>query len=74
MKKFIFPMTGLAIVAILYIASLENVIPFPLDASHITITDELQCFDCHGEGKEYSRKEDHPPKDRCFKCHKVITN
>jgi hypothetical protein len=55
--------------AILYILSLEKVIPMPVDETHANLTEIAQCFECHGEGKEYARKKEHPPKDQCFKCH-----
>ncbi|GBE41580.1 MAG TPA: hypothetical protein ENH18_01410 [Nitrospirae bacterium] len=55
--------------AILYILSLEKVIPTPVDETHIGITEEVQCFDCHGAGEDYARNKEHPPKDQCFKCH-----
>lgn len=69
MKKLILPVAGIAVVAILYVASLETVIPFPSDNDHVTIKDEAKCLDCHGKGKEFARQDKHPPKDRCFKCH-----
>jgi hypothetical protein len=28
-------------------------------------------MECHGPGKPAARKETHPPKDDCIKCHKV---
>lgn len=55
--------------AILYFLSLEKVIPMPVDDAHANLTEISQCFECHGEGMEYARKKEHPPKDECFKCH-----
>jgi len=73
MKKHIFYLTLICLVpAILYVLSLETVVPIPPDENHLSITEEIKCFDCHGEGKEFARKKTHPPKDQCFKCHKVI--
>lgn len=54
---------------ILYLLSLEKVIPMPVDETHANLTEIDQCFECHGEGKEYARSKEHPPKDQCFKCH-----
>ncbi len=59
---------------ILYILSLETVIPIPPDESHIGLTKDIECFECHGEGEEYARKKEHPPKDMCFQCHKFVKN
>ncbi len=70
MKKNILYLALICVVpAILYILSLEVVIPIPSDESHMNLTEEIQCSPCHGEGKEHARKETHPPKDLCFKCH-----
>ena len=55
--------------AILYFLSLEKVIPTPVDETHAGLTEVAECFECHGEGMENARKEEHPPKDDCFKCH-----
>ncbi|MDH4233347.1 MAG: hypothetical protein OEW04_15120 [Nitrospirota bacterium] len=55
--------------AILYVLSLEKVIPTPVDDTHAGLTEEIQCFECHGEGRDNARKKEHPPKDQCFKCH-----
>lgn len=54
---------------IFYFLSLEKVISTPIDETHAGLTEEIQCFECHGEGEDYARKEEHPPKDECFKCH-----
>lgn len=70
-KNIIFAAIVAAIVGLLYILSLETVVPIPQDENHIGIDEEIQCFDCHGEGEEFQRKKEHPPKDQCFECHKV---
>lgn len=71
MKKNIIVLVLILIVPVLfYILSLETVIPIPDDDAHAGINEESMCFDCHGEDKKHARKKDHPPKDRCFKCHK----
>ena len=54
----------------LYILSLETVIPIPPDEDHAGLTQEAECFECHGDDAEYARKTSHPPKDLCFQCHK----
>lgn len=69
-KNIIFAAVVIALVAFLYFLSSKPVVPIPADDSHISIQEETACFECHGEGKEYARKKDHPPKDQCFKCHK----
>jgi hypothetical protein len=71
--KHIFYLAIILIVPLtLYILSLETVIPTPSDEYHEGITEEIKCFDCHGDDKEYPRKKEHPPKDQCFKCHKRV--
>ncbi len=73
MKKHIFYFALILLVPVtLYVLSLETVIPFPSDDDHLSITDEIQCFDCHGDDKGYPRKKEHPPKDQCFKCHEAV--
>jgi hypothetical protein len=69
-KNILFLAMIILVPTILYILSLENVIPLPSDDAHLGIKDEIDCFECHGEGKEHARKKDHPPKDKCFICHK----
>jgi hypothetical protein len=68
-KNIIFAAVVIGIFTLLYVLSTEVVVPIPSDDSHIGIKEEATCFECHGEGQEYARKKDHPPKDRCFKCH-----
>jgi len=71
MKKNILYLALILIVPItLYFLSLETVIPTPSDDNHMGLTEENECFECHGDDKDYPRKKDHPPKDQCFKCHK----
>jgi len=69
MKNLVFAIVVIGIVAFLYVLSTKNVVPIPADAAHASISEEAGCFSCHGEGKEFARKKDHPPKDHCFKCH-----
>lgn len=71
-KNILFAVVVLIVVSVLYFLSLENVVPIPADDTHAGIQDEEQCFDCHGEGREYARKKDHPPKDQCLKCHRRV--
>jgi hypothetical protein len=68
-KNIIFAAGVLSLVGLLYFFSTEVVVPIPSNDSHIGLKEESSCFECHGDGKEYARKKDHPPKDRCFKCH-----
>jgi hypothetical protein len=70
-KNIIFLVLILLVPMLLYILSLETVIPIPLDENHLKITEEQVCFNCHGEGEEYALKKEHPPKYECFKCHKI---
>ena len=73
-KNVIFAVAVISIVTLLYFLSTEIVVPIPSDDNHADIKQEAVCFDCHGEDKEYARKKDHPPKDRCFKCHTAAEN
>ena len=73
-KNIIFAVAVISIVTLLYILSTETVVPIPQDDNHVNITEEAACFDCHGENQEFARKKDHPPKDRCFKCHTAADN
>lgn len=68
-KNIAYLLLILVVPLILYLLSLETVIPIPPDEDHINLSQEIECFSCHGEGKEFARSEEHPPKDRCFKCH-----
>ena len=70
-RNIIFAAVVIGIVTLLFVLSTKTVVPIPADESHAGIVEEAACFECHGEGKEYARTKDHPPKDRCFKCHTV---
>ncbi|MDH4027361.1 MAG: hypothetical protein OEU95_00835 [Nitrospirota bacterium] len=61
----------LFVVGLLYFFSTKTVVPIPRDDTHLGMKEETKCLDCHGEGKEYARKDTHPPKDMCFNCHKM---
>jgi len=72
MKKHIFYLTLILLVPLtLYLLSLKTVVPIPSDDSHAGITEIKDCFECHGDDKEYPREKTHPPKDQCFNCHKA---
>jgi hypothetical protein len=73
-KNIIFAVAVLSVFTLLYVLSTETVVPIPSDDNHADITEEAVCFDCHGEDKEFARGKDHPPKDRCFKCHTATEN
>jgi hypothetical protein len=73
-KNIAYLLLILVVPLILYLLSLETVIPIPPDDDHFGLTTEAECFGCHGEGKEFARSEEHPPKDRCFKCHMPENN
>jgi hypothetical protein len=73
-KKILYSLLIFVVPLILYLLSLETVVPIPADADHINLTEESQCFACHGRGKPNERSKDHPPKDRCFKCHRIEQN
>ncbi len=70
-KNILFLALILLVPIILYILSLETVVPIPPDDNHIGITEEKKCFDCHGEDEAHPLKKAHPPKYECFKCHKI---
>ena len=69
MKSILYLLLILTVPLTLYILSLETVSPTPYDEEHINAKTVQECLECHGEGMEYPRLEDHPPKDQCFKCH-----
>ncbi len=69
MKGILYLLLILTVPLTLYILSLETVSPTPYDDNHINAKTVQDCFECHGDDKEYARSEDHPPKDKCFKCH-----
>ena len=69
MKSILYLLLILTVPLILYILSLETVSPTPYDEEHINAKTVQDCFECHGDDKEYARSKDHPPKDQCFKCH-----
>ena len=68
-KQILYFLLICTVPAILYFLSLEKVIPTPVDETHTGLTEIAQCMECHGEGEEYARKKEHPPKDQCDKCH-----
>ena len=43
--------------------------PVPSDGLHKTGQQIADCMACHGKGKQYALKAEHPPKFECFKCH-----
>ncbi len=72
LKNIIFVLIIVSVVALLNFFSSKRFIPFPPDETHMSITEEYMCFECHSEDGEYPQKEDHPPKEQCFKCHEVM--
>ncbi len=71
-KNIIFLLIMISVVGLLYLLSSKKFIPFPPDETHMSITEESMCFECHSEEGEYPRKKEHPPKEQCFKCHEVM--
>jgi len=72
LKGILYFLLILVVPAILYILSLETVVPMPSDDSHRGVQEIARCFECHGDGMEFARTEEHPPKDQCFSCHEII--
>ena len=68
-KSILYLLLILTVPLTLYLLSLETVAPTPYDKDHINAQTVQDCFECHGDDKEYARSKDHPPKDQCFKCH-----
>lgn len=71
-KKIFYLILILLVPLTLYLLSLQTVLPIPSDDSHTGIKEEQRCFECHGDDREFPRKKTHPPKDECFKCHKIV--
>ncbi len=42
----------------------------PGDDSHRGLKVVAACLECHGPGREFALKKEHPPKEQCFECHK----
>lgn len=61
----------LVVLAFLFAISGEKAFRIPEDEYHTIINNNEVCMDCHGPGMPQARKETHPPKDDCIKCHKV---
>ncbi|MGO9614492.1 MAG: cytochrome c3 family protein [Dissulfurispiraceae bacterium] len=61
----------LAIISILYFISGKKYPQIPSDAIHSGIKVESMCNECHGPQGKFPKKPQHPPKDECFKCHKI---
>ncbi len=60
------------IVFLVYLSTIGRKAPaIPQDAAHVKITDQRACLDCHAPGKVSPLKQDHPPKEMCFECHKT---
>ncbi|MHB8174580.1 MAG: cytochrome c family protein [Nitrospirota bacterium] len=75
MKKrdLLFAAVIVALIIFLYFLSATARKPpaMPADAVHAKLTDLRSCPACHGPGKVSPLKQDHPPKEHCFKCHKL---
>jgi len=70
-NTLIFIVFVVIVVGLLYSISGNRSPRVPDDQTHAVITDDKACLECHGPGKEYERKPNHPPKDQCLLCHKV---
>ena len=62
---------ALAVVGILYFISGKKYPQMPSDSIHGGATVDLMCNECHGPQGKFPKKPKHPPKDECFKCHKI---
>ena len=71
-KNLVFPVVVIVIILFLvYLSTIGRKAPaIPQDAAHVKITDQRACLDCHAPGKVSPLKQDHPPKEMCFTCHK----
>lgn len=73
---------GLIIIAVLWMAPEESTTRVPKDENHqrfYTIVKEEGkkaaekfCADCHDDETGVPFPADHPPKNRCLFCHKII--
>lgn len=73
---------GLIIIAVLWMAPEESTSRVPKDDNHqrfYTIVQEEGkkaaekfCSDCHDDATGVPFPADHPPKNRCLFCHKII--
>lgn len=73
---------GLLIIVVLWMAPEESTAPVPKDDNHLRFygivkndgkkAAEKFCGECHYDDGGVPFPEDHPPKNRCLFCHKVI--
>lgn len=69
-QSLIFGIFMLAVLAFLFSISGKKYPQMPADAAHMNLTETGTCPDCHGLGKIYPQKKEHPPKAECLSCHK----
>jgi len=69
-NTIIFILFVLAVTGFLFSISGKKYPQMPADTDHSGVTDTAICLGCHDAGKVYPRKETHPPKFECLKCHK----
>jgi hypothetical protein len=69
-NTLIFIVFALVVVGFLFSISGKKYPQMPADANHLGMTETKICIECHGPGKQYPQKPNHPPKFECFKCHK----
>ncbi len=74
MKSSLPPIIVAVVVILLlfYLSSTGKKAPvIPSDAAHQGIRTQEGCTACHAPGKMSPLKENHPPKEQCFVCHKA---
>jgi len=70
-KTLSFVLFVLAVLGLLYVLSGKRAPRMPEDMVHAAFDEAAGCLDCHGPGMVAPRKEGHPPKDACLKCHSM---
>jgi len=65
-----FVIFAFVVLGLLLFLSSSKYPPLPKDKDHADLTRDSACSDCHGSGKRYQLKPEHPPKFECLKCHK----
>ena len=71
MQTVVFVVFVLVVIALLSLISGRRSPRIPDNEAHVDLVNVEYCLTCHGEGGEFARGEEHPPKDECLVCHKV---
>lgn len=59
------------LIGVLILISGKKFTPFPGDAIHAGLEDNLSCQPCHSPDGASPLSEKHPPKEQCLTCHKL---